>query len=142
MWRSLTSMRTAIILLTLLAAAAIPGSVLPQRNVASNPVAVDMFVAENPQISPLLDRLGLFDVYASPWFAAIYLLLLVSMTGCVLPRSVTLWRAVREEPPPAPRHLARLEHYSSWRTDLTREQASERPHRPPEHLDGLRSRRI
>lgn len=126
LWRTLTSMRTAIILLTLLAVAAIPGSVLPQRNVASDPVAVDMFVAENPRISPLLDRLGLFDVYASPWFAAIYLLLLVSMTGCVLPRSAKLWRAVREEPPPAPRHLARLEHYSTWHTDLTRQEASER----------------
>ena len=126
LWRSLTSMRTAVILLTLLAIAAIPGSVLPQRNVASNPVAVELFVAEHPQIAPLLDRLGLFNVYASPWFAAIYLLLLVSMTGCVLPRSAKLWRAVREEPPPAPRHLGRLEHYSSWRTDLSREEASER----------------
>ena len=119
-------MRTAVILLTLLAIAAIPGSVIPQRNVASDPVAVDVFVAENPQISPWLDRLGLFDVYASPWFAAIYLLLLVSMMGCVLPRSAKLWRAVREEPPAPPRHLGRLEHYSTWQSDLTREEASER----------------
>jgi cytochrome c biogenesis protein len=125
-WRSLTSMRTAVILLTLMAVAAIPGSVLPQRNVASDPVAVATFVADNPEISPWLDRFGLFDVYASPWFAAIYLLLLVSMTGCVLPRSAKLWRAVREEPPPAPRHLGRLEHYSTWPTDLTRQEASER----------------
>ena len=29
---------------------------------------------------------GCFDVFASPWFAAIYLLLFVSLVGCVLPR--------------------------------------------------------
>ena len=39
-WRTLTSMRTAVILLCCLALAAIPGSLLPQRNVASDPSAV------------------------------------------------------------------------------------------------------
>lgn len=39
-WRTLTAMRTAVVLLALVAAAAIPGSVFPQRNVASDPSAV------------------------------------------------------------------------------------------------------
>ena len=34
MWRQLTSMRTALILLFLLALAAVPGSVFPQRGVS------------------------------------------------------------------------------------------------------------
>lgn len=102
-----------MILLALLAAAAIPGSVLPQRNVASDPAAVLNFAAEYPDLYPWLDRLGMFEVYASPWFAAIYLLLLVSMTGCVLPRCARLWRAARSSPAPAPRKLARLEGYVS-----------------------------
>lgn len=110
-WRNLTSMRTAVILLGLLALASIPGSVLPQRGVASDPAAVGEFAREYPQLAPWLDRLGLFEVYASPWFAAIYLLLLVSMTGCVLPRCLHLWRAARSAPPAAPRHLRRLEHH-------------------------------
>ncbi len=116
-WRTLTSMRTAVILLALLALAAIPGSLFPQRNVASDPAAVQQFFDENPRLAPWLDRLSLFDVYASPWFAAIYILLLVSMTGCVLPRSLRLWRAVRSAPPAAPRNLARLEDHAAWRTD-------------------------
>lgn len=102
-----------MILLALLAAAAVPGSVLPQRNVASDPGAVLNFAAENPDLYPWLDRLGMFEVYASPWFAAIYLLLLVSMTGCVLPRCARLWRAARSAPAPAPTNLVRLEGYVS-----------------------------
>ena len=115
-WRNLTSMRTAVVLLALLGLAAIPGSVFPQRNVASDPAAVINYVQDNPRISPWLDRLGMFDVYASPWFAAIYILLLISMTGCVLPRSRRLWQSVRSDPPPAPRNLARLEDHRTWDT--------------------------
>lgn len=113
-WSSLTSMRTAVILLTLLAVAAIPGSLLPQRNVASNPGAVTQFAKNNPDLYPWLDRFGFFDVYASPWFAAIYLMLLVSMTGCVLPRCARLWRSVRSAPVRAPTNLARLEQHAQW----------------------------
>lgn len=119
-WRTLRSMRTAVILLALLAAAAVPGSLLPQRGVASDPVAVPTFAADHPDLYPWLDRLWLFEVYASPWFAAIYLLLLVSMTGCVLPRCAQLWRAVRTAPPAAPRHLGRFAHHQQWRTPVER----------------------
>src|SRR5690606_2507051 len=83
-WRQLTSMRTALVLLFLLALAAIPGSVLPQRGV--NPQDVADYYAAHPDLAPVLDRLGGFDVYRSPWFSAIYLLLFVSLVGCVVPR--------------------------------------------------------
>lgn len=104
-WRQLTSMRTAVVLLSLLALAAVPGSLLPQRNVATDPGAVTAFYRDNPRLAPLLDRLGLFEVYASPGFVAVYGLLLVSMTGCVLPRCAKLWRDARSPTPPAPRTL-------------------------------------
>lgn len=116
-WRTLTSMRTALVLLALLALAAVPGSVLPQRGVASDPNAVVGFTRENPTLAPWLDRLGFFEVYSSAWFAAIYLLLLISMTGCVLPRCLRLWRATRADPPGAPTNLARLGGYRRWETD-------------------------
>jgi cytochrome c biogenesis protein len=99
-------MRTAIILLFLLALAAIPGSLLPQRSLSQN--AVTQYFAEHPSLAPVLDRLYLFDVFSSPWFAAVYLLLFVSLIGCVLPRAVEHARAVRAAPPPAPRNLLRL----------------------------------
>jgi cytochrome c biogenesis protein len=110
-WRRLTSMRTALLLLLLLAVAAIPGSVFPQRRI--NPTAVDTYLADHPASGPWLDRLGAFDVYASPWFSAIYLLLFVSLVGCIVPRSRLHWRALRARPPAAPRRLDRMPAYAS-----------------------------
>lgn len=105
-WRTLTSMRTALVLLFLLAVASVPGSVFPQRG--TNPGAVRQFLADDPVKGPILDRLGMFEVFASPWFAAIYLLLFISLAGCVIPRGVRHWRAMQARPPAAPRHLDRL----------------------------------
>jgi cytochrome c biogenesis protein len=105
-WRQLTSMRTALLLLLLLAVAAVPGSVFPQRRV--NVGQVEQYLADNPDYGPWLDRLGLFDVYSSPWFSAIYLLLFVSLVGCVLPRTRVHLRALRAAPPRTPRRLERL----------------------------------
>ncbi|MCW2634800.1 MAG: ResB-related putative cytochrome C-type biosis protein [Blastococcus sp.] len=105
-WRRLTAMRTAIVLLFLLALAAVPGSLLPQRSLSQN--KVNAYLTDNPELAPVLDRLYLFDVFSSPWFAAIYLLLFVSLIGCVLPRGLEHARALRAAPPPAPRNLLRL----------------------------------
>jgi cytochrome c biogenesis protein len=104
-------MRTALFLLLLLAVAAVPGSVLPQRGV--DPGKVADYLARNPTSGPWIDRLGGFDVYASVWFSAIYLLLFVSLVGCVLPRTRQHWRALRAEPPPAPARLDRLPAHDS-----------------------------
>ncbi len=105
-WRQLTSMRTALFLLLLLAVAAVPGSVVPQRGIDA--AAVADYEAAHPVLAPWLERLGLFEVYASPWFSAIYLLLFVSLVGCVLPRTRAHWRALRTPPPRTPAHLHRL----------------------------------
>lgn len=105
-WRVLTSMRTALILLFLLAVGAIPGSVLPQTTVSEEQVRD--FYADHPDLAPWLDHFSLFDVYSSPWYAAIYLLLFVSLTGCVVPRALAHYRAMRARPPRTPRNLDRL----------------------------------
>lgn len=105
-WRQLTSMRTALFLLLLLAIGAVPGSIWPQRNIDAGRVAD--YLASHRSAGPWLDRLGFFDVYSSPWFAAIYLLLFVSLVGCVFPRSKIHWRAMRAQPPRAPERLERL----------------------------------
>jgi cytochrome c biogenesis protein len=114
-WRRLTSMRTALVLLFLLAVAAIPGSMLPQRPL--NPLKVDRYLTEHRALGPLLDRIGLFDVFGTPWFAAIYLLLFVSLVGCLVPRIRLHLRALRSPPPAAPRHLDRLPESASYQVD-------------------------
>ncbi|ANI37965.1 cytochrome c biogenesis protein ResB [Mycolicibacterium vaccae] len=111
-WRTLTSMGTALVLLFLLALAAIPGALLPQRSL--NESKVDEYIADRPTLGPLLDRLQAFDVFSSFWFTAIYVLLFISLVGCLTPRMVEHVRSVRATPVPAPRNLARLpKHHSA-----------------------------
>jgi cytochrome c biogenesis protein len=123
-WRGLTSMRTALILLFLLALAALPGALLPQRSL--NQRLVDDYLADYPRLGPVLDRVGLFDVFAAPWFAAIYLLLMVSLVGCVLPRTVEDARGLRRPPVATPRNLARLPHHAAGTLDVGLDEATER----------------
>jgi cytochrome c biogenesis protein len=119
-WRQLTSMRTALMLLMLLAVAAIPGSVFPQNRI--DPGKVDTYLADHPSSGPVLQRLGGFDVYSSPWFSAIYLLLFISLVGCVLPRSRVHLKAVRALPPRAPRRLERMPAFTQVTTDIPAQQ--------------------
>jgi cytochrome c biogenesis protein len=113
-WRQLTSMRTALVLLFLVAVGAVPGSTLPQRGQAPEKVA--QYLERHKTLGPLLDRLSLFDVFAAPWFAAIYILLFVSLAGCVIPRAWRHFTIVRARPPAAPRHLTRLPQAASYET--------------------------
>ena len=105
-WRQLTSMRVALLLLVLLAVAAVPGTVFPQRGQDAAKVAA--YLADHGALGTWLDRLGFFDVYTSAWFSAIYLLLFVSLVGCILPRSRQHWAALRARPPRTPRRFGRF----------------------------------
>ncbi len=106
-WRTLTSMRTALVLLLMLAIAAIPGSIFPQRT--ADPNGVVSWENDNPDLFPILDGMQLFDVYSSVWFSAIYLLLFVSLVGCIIPRIKHHAKALRALPPRTPVRLGRLE---------------------------------
>ena len=110
-WRQLTSMRTALFLLLLLAIAAIPGSLIPQ--ISSDPNGAIQYKANNPGITPVLEFFQVFTTYSSVWFSAIYLLLFVSLIGCVIPRTKHHFDALRARPPKTPARLERLEGYTT-----------------------------
>ncbi|MBA4100920.1 MULTISPECIES: cytochrome c biogenesis protein ResB [Pseudarthrobacter] len=110
-WTQLTSMRTAIFLLLLLAVVAVPGSLFPQR--PANPALVTQYIKDRPEYGKILDSLQLFDVYSSAWFSAIYILLFISLIGCVIPRARAHWKALRSAPPRTPRRLSRLPEYGT-----------------------------
>lgn len=110
-WTQLTSMRTALFLLLLLAVAAVPGSLFPQR--PANPSIVTQYIKDNPDYGKLLDTLQLYDVYSSAWFSAIYILLFVSLIGCVVPRAIAHYKAMRSQPPRTPKRLSRLPEYGT-----------------------------
>jgi cytochrome c biogenesis protein len=113
-WRQLTSMRTALFLLLMLAFAAIPGSLVPQRS--SDPNGVIQYKVDNPDLFPVLDGLQVFNTYTSVWFSAIYLLLFVSLIGCIIPRTMHHIGALRARPPKTPARLGRLAGYTRVET--------------------------
>ncbi|MCK1820719.1 cytochrome c biogenesis protein ResB [Streptomyces sp. XM83C] len=122
-WRQLTSMRVALLLLLLLSLAAIPGSVIPQTGIDALKVAD--FRQRHTTLAPIYDKLGLFHVYSSVWFSAIYILLFVSLIGCIVPRTWQFVGQLRGRPPAAPRRLTRLPAYTTWRSEADPEQVRE-----------------
>ncbi len=112
-WRQLTSMRTALFLLLLLAAAAVPGSIIPQTSIDAG--RVTKYRTDHTVLAPWLDRLGFFNVFTSPWFVSIYILLIISLLGCVIPRIRVHLRAVRAPVPRTPKNLSRLPAYVEHR---------------------------
>lgn len=105
-WTQITSMRTALLLLFLLALTAIPGSFIPQESVT--PIRVSDFAKAHPLLNRIYQPLGFYHVYTSPWFSAVYLLLFLSLIGCILPRIGVYVRALRTPPPRMPSRLNRL----------------------------------
>lgn len=123
-WRTLTSMKTALILLFLLALGSVPGSLVPQRGV--DPDKVARLYEQNPALAEWYDRFQLFEVFTSAWFAAVYLLLFASLIGCVVPRAAVYVRELRRKPPAAPKNLSRLPHAASFEGGLEAEEAARR----------------
>ena len=111
-FRQLTSLRTALFLLLLLAFAAIPGSVYPQRS--ADPNGVRLFFDNQPELAKALDSIQIFDVYTSVWFSSIYILLFVSLIGCVVPRTKIHYHALKAKPVKTPAKLDRMPIYRQF----------------------------
>ncbi|MCF8604764.1 cytochrome c biogenesis protein ResB [Gordonia sp. HY442] len=122
-WRGLTSMRTALALLFLLALAAIPGALLPQREL--NEQKTNTYIADKGTLGEWMDRVQLFDVFSSSWFTAIYLLLFISLVGCLTPRIWEHYKAFRTPPVAAPRNLGRLPRHITETVDGDPESVAE-----------------
>ncbi|MFD4261369.1 cytochrome c biogenesis protein ResB [Streptomyces sp. NPDC058534] len=122
-WRQLTSMRVALLLLLLLSLGAIPGSLIPQDGVDA--MRVEEFRQNHDILAPVYDKLGLFHVYSSVWFSAIYILLFVSLIGCIVPRTWQFVGQLRGRPPGAPRRLDRLPAYTTWHSGSEPEEVRE-----------------
>lgn len=110
-WTQLTSMRTALFLLLMVAVASVPGSIFPQR--IQSTAVVAKYIQDNPVSGPIMDWFQLFDVFESSWFSAIYILLFISLIGCVVPRARQHYKAMRSVPPRTPARLSRLPEYGT-----------------------------
>jgi cytochrome c biogenesis protein len=87
---------------------------------------VQQYLADHPTIGPWLDRLQMFDVFSSFWFTAIYVLLFISLVGCLTPRTIEHIRSLRATPVPAPRNLSRLPRHAAGTVTGTPEEVSGR----------------
>jgi cytochrome c biogenesis protein len=101
-------MRTALVLLFLLAAAAAVGSLLPQ--IPNSPERVASYRASHPDLGVFFARAGFFDVFGSWWFTLILSLLFVSLVACLIPRSRAMIRSIRQRPIQA-REIDAFPHY-------------------------------
>lgn len=115
-WRWLTRMRTALYLLAALALLTLVATLVPQEPNVPTTVASWRTGEAGPGtlVSALLDALGTYDVYGSPLFLALLLLLVCSLTACVIPRVRAWVRLVRRSRPP----LVRGPGGGDLRTDL------------------------
>ena len=92
-WRRFRSMRTALILLGVLALAAALAGLVPQE--PNVPEAADRFLRTVPWLRAVCETLGLFDVYGSWWFQGVLALLVIVLVACLLPRTGALIRHQR-----------------------------------------------
>jgi cytochrome c biogenesis protein len=94
----------------------VPGSLLPQRPL--NAAKTAQYIAAHGTWGRFLNSLGMFDVFGTAWFAAIYLLLFVSLIGCLIPRIRLHARNVMSRPLRAPKNLARLAESASFTSSM------------------------
>jgi cytochrome c biogenesis protein len=111
-WRTLTSVRFAVLQISILAIAGVFGTVLRQvpafalhdpqayaQQMASIHAAYDPVTIMGANIGPplvdLLEHLGLFTVFSAPWFVFLLTLLAASIVVCTLDRLPDLWRQAR-----------------------------------------------
>jgi cytochrome c biogenesis protein len=118
-WRVLRRMSTALWLLFALAAASVVATFIPQEPVIPPTVRDWRAGVDGPgeAVAAVLDALGLFDVYGSWWFMTLTVLLIVSLTGCLVPRSRAFLRTVRQRPVGG-RNLGRLANHAELDTAL------------------------
>jgi cytochrome c biogenesis protein len=96
-WQTLARMRTAVILLGIIAGLSIIATLLPQR--VLQPEKASMYLQVHQMLGPLWDRLGLFSVYESWPLVVAAVLMYVSLGNCVFTRGRALYRRWRRHLP-------------------------------------------
>jgi cytochrome c biogenesis protein len=92
-WKTLSRMRTAVVLLAIIGGLSIIATLLPQR--ALQPEKASIYMQSHQLLGPIWDRLGLFAVYESWPLLAAAVLMYASLSNCVLTRGRALYRRWR-----------------------------------------------
>ena len=118
-WRTLTSVRFAVLLITAIALAGLAGTIIRQLpsgaiddpaararalaeiHAAWDPLAVGG-VAIGPALVDIFDALGLFRIFSAPWFVLLLTVLVLAITCCTIDRTPRLWRSLHHVTVPQP----------------------------------------
>ncbi len=101
LWRLLCSVRLALVLILLIAAASLAGALIIQApdGVLRIAASYDRWVEElRPRygvFTTVMDFLGLFRVFKVWWFNTLVSLLMLNMAVCTINRFSAMWRTVR-----------------------------------------------
>ncbi|MFA5322788.1 MAG: cytochrome c biogenesis protein ResB [Smithella sp.] len=88
-----SSVRLAVILLSLIAFFAVIGTLIPQRE-----AALELSLRMSPGLFYFLSKTQIFDLYHSIWFFLLMILLAVNLIICSLDRFPLAWRRFRLRP--------------------------------------------
>ncbi|GFO60523.1 cytochrome c biogenesis protein ResB [Geomonas silvestris] len=88
---TLTSRKTVIALLILIFASVLVGGIVPQR-VATSAAELAVWRASHPRLLPWAERLGLFQLFSTPWFAALLLVASLSLALSTAEQCRSAWR--------------------------------------------------
>lgn len=98
-WHFLISMRTGLWIIMILGLLTLAGTLLMQATpeTLADPAAYDEWYRSGPALkyggwAPILAALGLFTVFSTWYFRALFALLAVSILACSINRAPRLWR--------------------------------------------------
>jgi cytochrome c biogenesis protein len=104
LWRFLGSTRLAVVLLVAVLLGALVGTLFPQLtpDTVADPAASARWLTAAQEkygfLFGLYRALGLFDVYHSLWFLALFAALILNTVVCTIDRLSVLWRVVTARP--------------------------------------------
>lgn len=88
LWTVFSSMRTAVVLIILLAAASVIGTIIPQN------ASPQDYLRHGPGVYAALKALGLTDLYHSGWYELILVLVGTNLAVCSINRFNRTWKQV------------------------------------------------
>ena len=112
-WDFFSSVRVATVLLFLIAAASVGGTLIEQEGQYASALSAEAFYPQRygPLLGLFLLRTGMTHMYSSWWYLTLLFMIGASLVICSLERFVPLWRAVqRPNPTPDVGFVKRLKH--------------------------------
>lgn len=110
------SMKLALVLLLLVAAASIIGTIIPQSSLDAT--AVGQIWQNQPRLAPIYDFLGFFHVYTTWWYILLLAMLFLNIVVCTVPRFLrTLKSIMNPKTEASDKFINRLKNRASFESD-------------------------